>query len=150
MSALLDITVINRPEHAVEYLALLLKESTLPLEYVAKYDEPLLPNYPAAVVRSGQYTKEVHGTQTWLLTLRCEIYVMHARMTEDRATRNLEDLKLATKVVSLLERDKKLSGRVIFSHVENEVPGAMPPRSEKAAAVVSTRLAWQAITEARF
>lgn len=150
MSSLLNIPRIERPEHVVEYLAGYLADSTLPLEYVAKYDEPLLPQYPAALVMSAQFTKEVHGTHTWLLTLRADIYVMHALMTESRATRNLSDLQLATKIVAYLEQDMKLGGRLIHSWVENEIPGAMPPRGEKGAAVVSTRLSWQGIAEARF
>ncbi len=150
MSSLLDIPVLNRPEHVVEYLANYLSRSDIAIAYIAKYDEPLLPEYPAVLVMSSQFTKEYHGTHTWLLTLRAEMYVMHALMTESRATRNLNDLKLATEIVSYIEQDMTLGGRVIHSWVEDEKPGVMPPRGEKGAAVVSTRLSWQGITEARF
>lgn len=150
MSSLLQIPKIERPEHVVEAIAAMLEESTLPLEYIAKYDEPLLPKYPAALVMAAPFKKDIHGTHTWLLTMRAEIYIMHAKMTEKRATRNKEDLQLATRVVAFLELDMSLGQRLIHSFVESEVPGAMPPRTEKGAAVVSTRLAWQGIAEARF
>lgn len=150
MSNLLAIKTITRPEDVVEYLAGYLNDSPLPLEYVAKYDEPLLPKYPAALVMSAPLNKEVHGTHTFLLTLRAEIYVMHARMEETRATRNREDLQLATQIVAYLERDMSLGRRLVASWVESETPGAMPPRTAKGASVVSTRLAWQGLAETRF
>lgn len=147
---ILQIPKIIRPEHVVEFLAAYLADSILPLEYVAKYDEPLLPSYPAALVMSAPFTKAYQGTHTWRLTLRAEIYLMHANMNVDRSTRNKEDLELATQVVAYLERDMRLGGRLINSFIESETPGAMPPRNEKGAVVVSTRLAWQGLTETRF
>lgn len=147
---LLTVTSLVRPEDVVEFLADYLNDSPLPLAYVAKYDEPLIPEYPAVQIMSGPLTKAVHGLHTWLLTLRADIYVMHARMTESRATRNYEDLVLTTQIVSYLERDLKLGKRIIQGFVENETPGAMPPRSEKGAAIVSTRLGWIGTNEARF
>lgn len=144
-------TVISRPEHVVEFLSDLLKDaSSLGLAYVAKYDEPLLPEYPAALVMAGPMQKEIHATHTWLLTLRAEIYVMHARLTTDRATRNYEDLVLATQIVNFLERDLSFGRKIVAGWVESETPGAMPPRVSKGAAIVSTRLLWAGTTEARF
>lgn len=139
-----------RPEHIVEFLSQYLEQSEIPLEYVAKYDEPLLPKYPAVQIMSAPFDKQLHGTHTWSLTLRAIIYVMHARMTESRRTRNYEDLLLATQVVEYLESDLKLGGRVIHSWVESETPGAVPPRTSRGAAVVSTRLTWFGVNEARF
>lgn len=142
--------LLLRPEDVVEFISGYLSDSSLPIEYVAKYDEPLLPRYPAVLVMSGRYQKELHATHTWLLTLRAEIYVMHAKMTVDRATRNYEDLVLATQIVSYLERDLSFGRKIIAGWVEDEAPGAMPPRSSKGAAIVSTRLLWAGTTEARF
>lgn len=150
MSSLLSITKILRPEDVVECIAALLADSTIPLEYVAKYDEPLLPRYPAALVMTAPFTKAIHATHTWRLTLRAEIYVMHAEMTKDRATRNYEDLQLATQIVNYLEADMTLGRRLINSFIESETPGAMPARITKGAAVVSTRLGWQGLAESRF
>lgn len=140
----------TRPEHVIEFLAGYLSDSTIPLEYVAKYDEPLLPQYPAAQILSGPMEKSVHGTRTFLLTFRAEIYVMHGKMTESRATRNLRDLQLATQVVAYLENDMELGGRIIAGFVESEIPGAMPPRTDKGAPIISTRLSWAGTQEARF
>jgi hypothetical protein len=142
--------LITRPEHVIEFISDYLANSSLPLAYVAKYDEPIIPTYPAALVMSGGFQKEIHATHTWLLTLRAEIYVMHAKMTVDRATRNYEDLVLATQIVEYLERDLTLGGKIIAGWVESETPGAMPPRNAKGSAVVSTRLLWAGTTEARF
>lgn len=141
---------LTRPEHVVEYLAGFLADSTLPLAYIAKYDERLLNEYPAALVVSGGHEKEIHGTHTWLITLRADIYIMHAKLTEDRATRNKTDLELATSVVALLEEDLSLGQRIIAGFVEREIPGAMPPRTAKGSAVVSTRLSWAGTVEGRF
>lgn len=149
MSVLTPITTITRPEDVIEFLSEYLKESSIPFEYVAKYDEPLLPAYPAALVMPGPLTKELHATHTWLLTLRADIYVMHARMTEKRETRSYNDLQLATQVVNYLERDLSLGRRIVAGWVEGEVPGAMP-RAVKGAAVISTQLRWTGTTEARF
>lgn len=147
---LLQLPKLLRPEHVVEFIAAYLSDSTLPLEYVAKYDEPLLPKYPAVLVMPAPFNKAFQGTHTWRLTLRAEIYLMHADMNLDRATRNKQDMELASQVVAYLERDMKLGGRLIQSFVESETPGAMPPRGEKGAAVVSTRMTWQGLQEARF
>lgn len=141
---------ITRPEHLVEYLAEFFKKSNLPFEFIARYDEVLLPKYPAVQIIAAPLQKEFHALHTWALTIRADIYVMHAKLTESRATRSLNDLKLATQTVELLERDTKLGGRIIFGWVESERPGAIPPRTAKGEAVISTLLMYRATQEARF
>jgi hypothetical protein len=144
------ISVLRRPEDAVEFLAAYIALGRLGFEYIARYDEPLLPKYPAVQIMSGQLQKDLHGTHTWLLTIRAEVYVFHAKMTESRQTRSREDLLLATKLVDYLERDITLGDRVIAGWVESEQPGARPPATAKGAAVISTRLLWSCTNEARF
>jgi len=144
------IRTIRRPEDAVEYLAAYLAIGRLGIEYIAKYDEPLLPKYPAIQIMSGPMQKELHGTHTWLLTIRAEIFVFHAKMTQSRQTRSRDDLLLATKVVDYVEQDISLGNKVVAGWVENEIPGARPPATEKGAAVISTRLTWSCTNEARF
>jgi hypothetical protein len=144
------VATISRPEELVEYLAEFIVKSKLPLEHVGMYDEMLIPGYPAVQVQSGQFTKEHHGTHTWLISMRANIYVMHARMTVDRRTRNKQDLELATELVALLEADMSLGGRVITGFVENELPDSLPLGSDKDDSVVSTRLGWFGIVERRF
>jgi hypothetical protein len=139
-----------RPEDVVEFFADFIKKSNLPFEYVAKYNENLLPQYPAIQIMSGGFQKELHATHTFLLTLRADIYVMHAKLTESRATRSLNDLKLATQTVELIEKDLTLGGRCIAGWVETERPGAIPPRTAKGEAVISTLLMWRGTQEGRF
>jgi hypothetical protein len=150
-------TNITRPEDGVEAIAAILEGSSLPVE-VLKYDDAFVTSYPAVQVMSGGYQKEIHGLHTWLLTIRVDIYVMHALLTEDRQTRNLNDLKLATQVVALLEgvlpgSDEaiKLGGRVISGWIETEQPGRMPPSGiTKGKAVIGTLLSWRGTNEGRF
>ena len=142
---------ITRPEHAVEYLADLISKSDLPIQGVNKYDEKTVQGYPAVQILSGGYTKDLHATHTFLVTIRVDIYLMHATMTEDRATRNYNDLALATLLVALLETDLSLGKRVIAGWLEQEQPGTMPPGVlGKNESVISTRLHWRGTNEVRF
>lgn len=151
MSPVVTIDKITRPEHAVEYLADLIKRSDLPIEGVNKYDEKTVTSYPAVQILSGGYAKELHATHTFLVTVRVDIYLMHAAMSEDRATRNYNDLVLATQLVSLLERDISLGQKVIAGWIEQEQPGTMPPGVlGKNDSVISTRLHWRGTNEVRF
>lgn len=152
------IGAITRPEHLVEYLAQVIEGSELGIQSVLKYDDQLINEYPAVQIFAAPFAKELHGTHTFLVTLRADIYLMHAKLTLDRQTRNYEDLALATQLVALLESDPNLFGsnvdvdgrKVIAGWVEAEKPGIMPPRSSKQSAVVSTLLQWQGINETRF
>jgi hypothetical protein len=146
----LAISTIRRPEDCVEFLAAYIELGSLGFEYIAKYDEPLLPVYPAVQIMSGPMQKDLHGTHTWLLTIRAEIFVFHARMTQSRQTRSRDDLLLATKLVDYLERDISMGDKIIAGWVEAEIPGARPPSNNKGAAVISTRLTWSCTNEARF
>ncbi len=151
MSPVVTIDKITRPEHAVEYLADLINKSNLPIEGVNRYDEKVVKNYPAVQILSGGYAKEVHALHTFIVTVRVDIYLMHATMTEDRATRNYNDLALATQLVALLEKDLSLGQRVIGAFVEQEQPGTMPPGVlGKNESVISTRLHWRGTNEVRF
>lgn len=147
---------ITRPEHGVEAISQILKESDLPVE-VVKYDTNIVETYPLVQVMSGGFEKEIHGTHTWLFTIRIDLYVMHARLTQDRQTRNLEDLVLATQVVNLLESSingkdpLSLGGRCIAGWVEREQPGRMPPSGiTKGKPVIGTLLSFRCTNEGRF
>lgn len=144
------VSPITRPEDLIKFLSDYLVDSTIPVNSVIKYDEALLSDYPAIQIMPGQFQKDLHGTHTWLLTFRVEIFVMHSKMTLSRTTRTEEDLALATQVVAYLERDLSFGGRIIAGFVESETPNAMPPRSNKGAPIISTRLVWAGTTEARF
>lgn len=144
------INKITRPEHLVEYIADKITGSSLGFRYVGKYNENLLPEYPAVQIFPGPVQKEIHGTHTFAIMLRADIYVLHAKMTEDRQTRSYNDMVLATNLVALLEDDLTMGDRVIAGWVESETPGVSPPRTRKGEAVVSTRISYQATQETRF
>jgi hypothetical protein len=143
-------TTITRPEELVEFLAEYLDQPSFGFAYIAKYDEKLIPNYPAVHIQAANFDKTLHTTNQFLIGLRAMIHVMHANMNHDRQTRNYEDLVLATQVVNYLEGDMTIGGHVIYGFVENEVPGVLPPRVTKGEAIISTQLSWMGIALRRF
>jgi hypothetical protein len=143
-------TTITRPEELIEYLSQLVAESDLSFEYIAKYDEMLIPKYPAIHIQAANFDKTLHGTHTFLVGMRAAIHVLHGNMMEDRQTRNYEDLVLATNVVELLEGNMTLDGKIIHGFIESEIPGVLPPRVTKGDAITVTRLNWFGIAERRF
>jgi hypothetical protein len=141
---------ILRPEELVEYFVDLIADSTLPFEYVAKYDEKLIPKYPAVQVQPGITTNEPHATHTRLTGLHAFFYVMHANMKEDRRSRSLEDLLLVTQLKAVLESDVTLGGRIIHGFVDEETPAVFPPRVAKGDIVVGTRMSWSGVNQYRW
>lgn len=144
--------LITRPEEAVEMLNDLieLNAGSIGIEFVGKYDESLIPRYPAVIVSAGAVTKEVHASHTFNVTLRCILWVYHAKITLTHAQRSKEDLELATNLSALVESDKKFAERVIFSFIESEAPGLVAPRAGKGEPIVGTRLAWECLTQQRW
>jgi hypothetical protein len=145
-------TLINQPQEAVDMLYEVIRENAgmLGMEYVGQYDENLLPRYPNVVISPGVKTKEVHATHTFAITLRCILWVYHAKLTETHTERNKEDLEFATAIETLIEEDKTFDGRVIFSFVESSTPGILAARTGKGEAIVGTRLAWECVTQQRW
>jgi hypothetical protein len=141
---------ITSTREAVNMIADTIKGSDLGIGYVGKFDEKRLPHYPAVVVSGAPREKEVHGTHTFAVTLRCFIYVYHASLSKSHANRSEEDMILVENIEALLEEDCTFGGRVVFGYVESEAPGVMQPRSEKSEIVVSTRMTWMAGSQARF
>lgn len=141
---------VTRPEELVEFLAGYFEDSSLPFNYIAKYDEVLIPKYPALHIQAAPFDKTLHSTNTFLVALRAAIHILHANMMEDRQTRNYEDLVLASQTVDFIESDMTLQGKVIQGWVESETPGVLPPRVTKGEAIVSTRLNWFGIQQRRF
>jgi hypothetical protein len=141
---------ITRPEDLVEFFEQFFAAGPFSLEYIAKYDEELIPKYPALHIQAAPFDKTLHSTHTFLVALRASIHILHANFMVDRQTRNYQDLKLASQVVDYLENDMTLGGKVIQGWVESETPGVLPPRVTKADAVVSTRLNWLGMQQRRF
>lgn len=147
---------ITRPEELVEYFAMLFKDFTPTINYIARYDEKLIPRYPAIHIQAASFDKTLKSTNTFLIGMRAAVHVLHASMNEDRQTRNANDLILASQIVDFLEADMALKDKItgdphiIHGFVESEVPGILPPRVTKGEAVISTRLNWFGISERRF
>jgi len=145
------VDTITRPEHLVEYLADFIEGSNLGFAHVCKYNDYLIPEYPSVLIMGGTFNKELHGTHTFAVSIRADIYVYHAKLTEEYQTRSYNDMVLATNLVDFLEGpDLNLGERVIAGWIESEQPGVSPPRVRKSDAVISTRLSFQAIQETRF
>ena len=130
---------ITRPEHVGDALATILLDNqvTIGYKHLAKYDETLIPEYPAVYISSPGTRTEKHGTHTFLRMITTEIYVLHANMDVDRQTRIAEDLELVTRVCFVLDANRQLGDEnVVFSMVTGEEPGLM--NLEKNLAVIST------------
>lgn len=141
---------ITRPEELVTYFVELFEESTLGLGFVSKYDEELIPKYPAIQVQPGETDKSITGTHTMAVGLRATMYVMHATLTFSKRDRSQADLELATECIKLIEKSMTLGGRVIQGYVERDKPMVLPPRSTKGDAVVSTRIDYVGLQQIRF
>lgn len=143
---------ITRPEEAVEMLSELIDDNAarLGIEFIGKYDERLLPRYPAVVISSAPLAREVHATHTFALTLRATIWIYHAKVSLTHKERSEEDLLLVTALVSLLHDDPTYDGRVIFGYVESEIPGVIAPRAGRGDPIVGTRISWEGVVQERF
>lgn len=144
--------LITRPEEAVEMLSELIVNDggSLGIEFIGKYDERLLPRYPAVNVSTAPLTREVHATHTFNVTLRVVLWVYHAKLTLTHKERSEEDLLLVTQLKDLLHTDHTFNNRVIFGYVDSETPGVIGPRAGGGDSVVGTRMSWEAVTQERF
>lgn len=132
----------DAPEEIVDHIHNLLETNkvALGLAFVGYGDEDLIPTYPAAVVTASPLERELHATRQFQLVFRCNIWVYHAKMTEDHKTRTRNDMILASAIRGKLHEDKTFGGNLIFGYVESEDPGIITrPRRE---IVVATRLGW--------
>lgn len=119
-------------------------KATLGLRYIAKHDEELFPQYPAVLMQIDNTERTQHATRQFMLRFHFDLWVFHAEMTVDKATRSEMDIALATNIRKLLHTDKTLGGHIIFGWVDGEFPG-MTRRAigDKVSVVVCTRLTWQ-------
>lgn len=150
----------SRPEELLEAFRELFTAhgEILGFAYIATQEETLIPEYPALQMTMGGLTREDHGTQRFLLTFEASFWVYHASLESDHATRTLEDMKLATKVVQFLHlpnnralrefdaSENKLiggSGRVVL-----EQPGLI--NTGVGAGVITTRLGWMGMSQVNY
>jgi hypothetical protein len=141
---------IYRSEELVEYITDLIENSELPFAYIAKYNERLIPQYPAVQIQPGVLTEEPHATHTRLVGLHAFLYVMHAKMTIGTQSRTLEDLLLVTQLKDLLEQDVTFGGRIIHGFIDEETPAVFPPRAPKSDIIVGTRMSWSGVQQRRW
>lgn len=147
--------LFSTPEEVLDYLHDLISFHAEPLglRFVGYGEERLIPEYPAVLIAAGPVLREVHATHTFQLTMICELWIYHAKLSESHHIRTRQDLELVTRVREVLhdnltcpaDNDDK---QVIFSYVNAEDPAFIRrPRNE---AVVGTRIEWNAVTQERF
>jgi hypothetical protein len=144
--------VYNRPEEVVEYLSAKFTTEATPLglQYIGKYDEKMIPKYPAVVVSAGGVTKVIGGTHKYTLEIRTFVWVYHGKATLTYTERSLADLQLATAIVASVEADMTLGGNVVHGYFVDETPGVLQPRATKSDLIVGTRLAHWVMTQKMF
>ena len=120
-------------------------KAALGLEYVAENDEALLPSYPAVLVQADRTERTHRSTQYFMVRFFLNLWVFHAELTVNTATRSRKDIQLATDIRKLLHQDRTLGGHVIDSFVDDENPGVTGRVADDArTGVVTTRLSWSA------
>lgn len=140
----------------VDMLAERLEQQSGPLgiKYVGKYDEKLIPQYPAVVVLPGPRVKDLHGLHTYQVVIQASLYIYHANLTLTKRERSKADLQLVDRVESELEKDLRWfddgAPRVVHGYIVEEEPGVMQPRANKTDVVIATRLTWRALSQRRF
>jgi hypothetical protein len=144
--------LITRPEQAVEMVSELLENEggNIGIEFIGKYDERLIPRYPAVNVSTAPLTRELHATHTFNVTLRLVLWVYHAKLTQTHKERSEEDLLMVTDLKDLLHSDPTFGERIVFGYVDSETPGVIGPRAGRGDSVVGTRMSWEAVTQERF
>lgn len=119
-------------------------KATLGLRYIAQLDEELMPQYPAVLVQIDQTDRTRHATQMFRVDFHMDLWVFHAELTVDKATRSRKDIQLATDIRKLLHSDMNLGGHIIDSFVSGEFPGITARRmADTVSTIVTTRLTWE-------
>jgi hypothetical protein len=128
-----------------DYIIQMLKDAqpALGLEYVAENDEDLLPVYPAALVQADRTDRQIHSTNMFRVEFHLDIWVFHAELSVDTATRSRKDIQLATDIRKLLHSDRTLGGHIIHGFVDGEFPGLSARVTDMGqTGIVTTRLTW--------
>jgi len=127
-------------------------KADLGINFVARIDEELLPEYPAVLVSMERpLDRELHATQQFMVTFYLDIFIFHAKLSVGKAIRSREDIQLATNVRKLIHADFTLGDHIIFGFVNGEYPGVTSRViGQKARSVVTTRLTWIGQNRVRF
>lgn len=132
----------SRPEEVVEAFRTLFNahKEQLGFAYVALNDEVLIPEYPALLITTDQMERVIHAMQQFEVTFNLTFWVYHAQLSDSHQQRTIDDMKLATGVVQFIHMNRTLSGRLIFSFVDSELPGFTA--TETGPNIITTRLGW--------
>jgi len=128
----------------------------LGIKYVGKYDEGIIPEYPAVVVLPGPRAKTLHATRTFQVAFEIEMYVYHANLTLTKRERSKADLQLVSRVEAEMETDYRWvdpdngEASVIHGYISQENPGLLQPKARKSRVIICTRMTWIAISQRRF
>jgi len=127
----------------------------LGLKFVGKYDEQLIPEYPAVVVMPGPRRKNLHATRTFEVLFELSLFIYHANLNLSKRERSKADLQLVARIEQELDSDMRWptptgESQIINGYVANEEPGILQPRANKSTMVICTRLTWRAMCQRRF
>jgi hypothetical protein len=131
------------PEECLVWFKELLEQekSSLGIGYVGVGDVQLIPEYPAVLLTSDPLVREQHGTRRFQNFFNLSLWVYHANVSVDRATRTLEDLELVTRIRNRLHKPDAMTmgGNIIHGFVDSESPGVLTGKSN---IVIGTRMTW--------
>ena len=105
-------------------------------------------SWPACLIIPGETAKdpEASGRQVEL-RFQMLVYVLHAKMTPNRAARTHKDLQLVAEVETLLESDMTFGGTLAGSWVQRITPRTVPLRANLN--VIGSELSWIGISRGR-
>lgn len=144
----------TEPEEVLNYVYDVLNNNkvALGLAYVGYADEPMLFEYPAAVVSFNVPVDRTLGpTGTFNLHWQVGIVVYHAKLDVDHKTRTREDMQLASAIRNKLHEDyhairSGVASVVGMAFVVSERPGIIA--DDRGQANVATSLVWTADSRA--
>lgn len=142
---------ITTPEEMLDTLKATLDANrvAIGLNFIGYGDEAqLVAGYPAAIVSSGAVQREIATTSQFGIFLNAIVWVYHALLTEDHATRTKNDLLMATAIRELFHADLTLGGKVIVGFFDSELPGQINRAAGDS--VIATRMSYIATTRKVF
>lgn len=134
------------PLQPFDYMVKLLDDNkaALGIRYIAENEERLRPVYPAMLVSYENTERELHATQTFLVTFHMELYIFHAELTVKKAIRSRQDIEMATAVRKLIHTDRTMNGHIIHGFIDGEFPGiSARVVAGRTSTIVTTRMTWQ-------
>ncbi len=117
--------------------------ASLGLRYIAQNDEQLIPEYPAVLVQTDATSRRQHATRQFYVEWAMDLWVFHASLTDNAATRSRKDIELATAIRKLLHTKKDMDGHIVQSWIDGEFPGVTARIvGGSLSTIVTTRLTW--------